>query len=95
MSKRRVGRLQHKVKVLPLETVSACELVFVQGVQEAGSVLSDKAVIVADSDSFSFPGTAIVFYKEGRKLRFEIDLKRIRTLKVIVSSELLKLARIK
>ncbi len=57
--------------------------------------LDEDTVIVADTSSIYFPGAAIMFYQENKKLRFEVDLERINTLNVDISSELLKLARIK
>ena len=95
VSSRRVGELQQKLEILPAETASGCELLFVS---EGGKKITrklDNTVIVADSASINFPGIAVVFYIEKSKLRFEIDLKKINSLNVVVSSELLKLASIK
>jgi hypothetical protein len=52
-------------------------------------------IVGINGDNISFPGAANIFYKECRKLRFEIDLEKINNLNVALSSELLKLARIK
>ncbi len=51
--------------------------------------------MVLSSDQISQQDAAIIFYIAERKLRFEIDLNNIKELNVMVSSELLKLARIK
>jgi hypothetical protein len=91
---RRVGKLQSKVTVTALSAASTCELLYIQGLKNPKIEQVDSAIIVADLDN-DFPGAAILFYTENRKLRFEIDLEKIKTLEVTVSSELLKLARIK
>ena len=54
-----------------------------------------EAIVVSDSVDTSLSVAAIAFYTEDRKLRFEVDLQKIRSLDVSVSSELLKLARIR
>jgi hypothetical protein len=92
---RRVGKLQQTLEILPADTASGCELLFVS--QEGNRITRqlDRTVIVADSATIDFPGIAVVFYIEKSKLRFEIDLKKINSLNVVVSSELLKLASIK
>ncbi|MDE0929805.1 MAG: YfiR family protein [Halioglobus sp.] len=55
----------------------------------------EGSVVVLSSDQVSQQDAAIIFYIAERKLRFEIDLNNIKELNVMVSSELLKLARIK
>ena len=99
---RRVGNLQHAVEVLQLEKATKCELIYVSRASKTTALklvgaqsLNDDTVIVADISSINFPGSAIIFYQEKRKLRFEVDLEKINTLNVNISSELLKLARIK
>jgi hypothetical protein len=99
---RRVGRLQHSVAVLQLKSARKCQLIYVRLANKATALrlvgaqnLDDNTVIVADTSSIYFPGAAIMFYQENNKLRFEVDLQRINTLNVDISSELLKLARIK
>ena len=99
---RRVGKLQHSVEVLQLKAARKCELIYVRDANKATALklvgaqsLGDNTVIVADASSIYFPGAAIMFYQENKKLRFEVDLERINALNVDISSELLKLARIK
>ena len=55
----------------------------------------EGSVVVLSSDQISQQDAAIIFYIDERKLRFEINLNNIKKLNVMVSSELLKLARIK
>ena len=51
--------------------------------------------MVLSSDQVSQKNAAIIFYVNDNKLRFEIVMNNIRKYGVTVSSELLKLARIK
>ena len=95
VSDRRVGRLQSKVSVIPYLNASNCKLLYIQGKQKFNLAQSKNTVIVADVDNSLSTETAIMFYTENRKLRFEINLEKIKQLQVKVSSELLKLARIK
>ncbi|MBT5911213.1 MAG: YfiR family protein [Rhodospirillaceae bacterium] len=99
---RRVGKLQHSVEVLQLNAARKCELIYVRDANKKTALklvgalgLDENTVIVADTSSIYFPGAAIMFYQENKKLRFEVDLKKINALNVDISSELLKLARIK
>lgn len=97
---RRFGKKQHEIKIVRWDRASGCELLYVTeikvtGIKNIGATEVDNVVIVADSEKMYFPNTAIVFYKEKGKLRFEMDLSHIKTLNVTFSSELLKLARIK
>ncbi|MGK0293648.1 MAG: hypothetical protein ACI9U1_002050 [Porticoccaceae bacterium] len=99
---RRVGKLQHSVEVLKLNLAKKCELIYVGYAYKKTALklvgdqsLDDNTVIVADTSSIYSPDAAIIFYQKNKKLRFEVDLKKINALNVDISSELLKLARIK
>jgi hypothetical protein len=99
---KRVGKLQHSVKVLQLNAAKKCELIYVRHANKKTALrvvgaqrLNNNTVIVTDIASIYFPPPSIVFYQENNKLRFEVDLKKINSLNVDISSELLKLARIK
>jgi hypothetical protein len=84
-----------RVQVVTIEQAKKCHLSYIHSeLSGTFSVLSDS-LMVADSKTVAQPGTAIIFFTEARKLRFEIDLQVIQTSDFIVSSELLKLARIK
>ena len=93
--KRKVGKLQQTVKALPLNTAAGCELIYVKNSGKEAFEHMSHTVIVTDSDEISFPNSAIVFFEQNEHLRFEINLKQIDAMQVTVSSELLKLARIK
>ena len=64
-------------------------------IQDENLKIIEGSVVVLSSDQMSQKDAAIIFYIDERKLRFEIDLNTIKKLNVMVSSELLKLARIK
>jgi hypothetical protein len=90
-----VKKHRPRVQVVTIEQAQLCHLSYIQSeLSQPFSVMADS-LIVADSKSVAQPGTAITFFTEGRKLRFEIDLQIIQGSDFIVSSELLKLARIK
>jgi hypothetical protein len=56
---------------------------------------AEGSVVVISSSKILQKNAAIIFYESDRKLRFEIDLDNIKKAGVTVSSELLKLAKIK
>lgn len=91
----RVGKLQRAVNALPLSTAKQCELVYTRQSGTANNEKLHHAVVVVDSAEVKFPATSIVFYEKNKKLRFEIDRDNISKTRVVVSSELMKLARIK
>ena len=99
---RRDGDSEKSVLVLQLNTARKCELIYVRHANKKTALklinaqsLGGSTVIVADTSSIYFPDASIIFYIENKKLRFEVNLKKINSLNVDISSELLKLARIK
>jgi hypothetical protein len=99
---RRDGDSEKSVLVLQLNTARKCELIYVRHANKKTALklinaqsLGGSTVIVADTSSIYFPDASIIFYIENEKVRFEVNLKKINSLNVDISSELLKLARIK
>jgi len=92
---RRVGRLRHPVEVSSLDSGKNCDLIFLQAAYEEIPVNPLEAIVVSDSADQLLSVAAIAFYTEDRKLRFEVDLQKIKSLDITISSELLKLARIR
>ena len=86
---------KNTVEVLFLDEARGCEVLYVRQSKKIASISLDHTVVVADSPSVAMPNAAIVFYQKNGKLRFEVDVTIISDLEVVVSSELLKLARIK
>ena len=92
---RRVGKSQRSVRVVSLDVAEACELVYLGKAENTLPDTIKNSVIVADATGGDFLGPDIIFYTSDKKLRFEIDLKRLNKKEVFVSSELLKLAKVK
>ena len=86
---------KNTVEVLSLDEARGCEVLYVRQSKKIASISLDHTVVVADSPSVAMPNAAMVFYQKNGKLRFEVDVTIISDLEVVVSSELLKLARIK
>lgn len=97
VSSRAVDKSQGEVKVLQLEQAFECDLLYVTSTQKNVNVNANlsNTVIIVDSNEVVFPEQSMAFYKEKGRLRFEIDLEKIKSLDITFSSELLKLARIK
>ena len=92
---KKMGALQKTVTALSLHSADGCELLYVKNSSTEHFKKMENTIIVTDSDKITFPDTAIVFYEKNQNLRFEIDLQQISATQVTVSSELLKLAKIK
>ena len=86
---------EYEVKSLTWDTLRGCDLMYVTSMKNVAPIDLDNVVIVVSSRETYFPGAAIVFYEDDKKLRFEIDLQYINSLEVNFSSELLKLAKIR
>jgi hypothetical protein len=78
-----------------LSEAKHCDYTYLHGPIQNENSKIEGSVVVLSSDQISQQDAAIIFYIDERKLRFEIDLNTIKKLNVMVSSELLKLARIK
>ena len=86
---------KRELQIHRLSEATHCDYTYLyQPVPEENSEI-EGSVMVLSSDQISQKDAAITFYIAERKLRFEIDLNNIKELNVMVSSELLKLARIK
>ena len=83
------------LEVLTSDTAKECEMLYVTGGQKSIPKLLAHTVIITDTTDVYSADQAISFYIDKGKLRFEIDLEKMNNLGVSVSSELLKLARIK
>lgn len=89
-----VGDLRQSVEVVSLERATDCDLIFVRQAEVLEDLIFPDAVVVADSCTSDCPQASIIFYIDSSRVRFEINLEKIRSLNVVVSSDLLKLARI-
>lgn len=84
-----------ELKIQRLSEANHCDYTYLhQPLAEEDLKINGNIVVLA-SDQISQQGAAITFFIADRKLRFEIDLDTLQKNQVTVSSELLKLARIK
>ena len=84
-----------ELQIYRLSEAKHCDYTYLHGPIQNENSKIEGSVVVLSSDQISQQDAAIIFYIAERKLRFEIDLNNIKELNVMVSSELLKLARIK
>ena len=92
---KRVGQQRREVQISDIESAEGCEIVYLDAeLPDSAPPLGD-AVIVAESSAIYPPGPDIAFFLLDNKLRFEIDIENINQKRISVSSELLKLARVK
>ena len=92
---RTVGAAKRGLEVVSVWEAQKCHLTYVH--QEPNKVIPRRgnSLWVLGSEQIKVPGAAIIFFQERGKLRFEVDRKVLQETQVSVSSELLKLARIK
>ena len=92
---RTVGQAKRVVNVIDGNDLGHCHIRYLTS--EAHTLLPDtqNTLVVSSDKGLNIPQTSIWFFREGSKLRFEIDLSKARNLNLSISSELLKLARIK
>lgn len=94
---RTIGKQQRKIEVHYSTAKSAdnnCHLSYIRNQSEALAQAGSKALKVGDSPALAEFGTAINFFYEGQRLRFEVLPGHLQQ-GVSVSSELMKLAQIK
>lgn len=92
---REVGPKKLKVEVRVLKDTVRCDMAWFE---RRGLPLPEnlQEVLIVTSDLAVFPGVAAIsFYEDKKRLRFEINMNEINSLKLTVRSELLKLARLK
>lgn len=86
---------KRKIVVRRLSNGVQCDLTYLHNPRKSVDPTIRYGLIVLDSAGIPENEAAIVFYISNRKLRFEIDVDRVAKEGVVVSSELLKLARIR
>lgn len=92
---RKVGEQHLRVEITHISVNSRCDLAYLSDTkQPVFEGLHQVPIISADRSIFQNVAT-FSFYEEGKRLRFEIDMQRLKALELEISSELLKLARIK
>ncbi|MCX2978846.1 YfiR family protein [Candidatus Marimicrobium litorale] len=92
---RRAKGSKPELKIQRLSEANHCDYTYLhQPLAEEDLKMKGNIVVLA-SDQISQQDAAITFFITNRKLRFEIDLDTMQKNQVTVSSELLKLAKIK
>lgn len=86
----------HKAQITLEHTLQAplCHMAYFQSSIEQPLAQLTRAVIVLESLELEQAHSAIRFFTQAQKVRFEFDVAQLAKLDVIASSELLKLARI-
>lgn len=92
---RKVGSSQRSLLILEGRNNQDCHLQYLSEDAHSITPFSSKTLVVASNESIKAPHAGIRFYLQGAKLRFEVDLEKTKQLDLILSSELLKLAKIK
>lgn len=92
---RKVGEQQLQVLVQPITPTTRCDLAFLSAPEQMVYDTLQEVLIVSSDISLFQNVAAFSFYEQGKRLRFEINMQRLNKLELEISSELLKLARIK
>ena len=92
---RKVGKHLQQVRVEDLHNASTCHMTFLNRSLPEPMPQTTDSLLVVGSEEIQHPLSAVTFYLDNRKLRFEFNMARVEKLDISISSELLKLARIK
>jgi hypothetical protein len=78
------------------DTLNSCHLVYISGKGSHDALLKtrNKAILtISDAPDFVDRGGMIGLVKDGRRIRFDVNLKRSKDSELQISSKLLQLAR--
>ncbi|MFT2092425.1 YfiR family protein [Paraglaciecola sp. 2405UD69-4] len=90
-----IGPQQKSIKSILLEEAVECDLVYLTAKYDDAYSKLSRAVVIQNSELVESRLSVFTFFKQNNRLRFEIDLQRAKQLKIDISSELLKLAKVK
>lgn len=90
-----VGVSKQRIEVLSVSHAQRCDLTYLHSTLTQPNPKVASSVTVLDSALVIYERPTITFYIDNRRLRFEINIQRTKELQVSVSSELLKLARVR
>ncbi|OGS91456.1 MAG: hypothetical protein A2Z95_09200 [Gallionellales bacterium GWA2_60_18] len=88
------------VPLAPGSSPKSCRVLFIAASERdnLGGILdsigNNPVLTVGDSDGYAERGVMVNFYLEGNKVRFEINREAATRAQLLISSQLLKLARI-
>lgn len=87
--------LNRLIQLEQVVSATNCEMTYLQSEVPPSLPQLSQSLLVVESQAVSQSHTAITFYTSQRKIRFSINIDVLAELNLHVSSELLKLARIK
>ena len=97
---KQVGDMQLTVRRLQRpDEMASCHMVFVSASEQprlAGILTrlqGEQILTISDIPGFVEQGGMIMFHMEGPKLRFSVNMKAVRSTKLVISGHLLRLAR--
>ncbi len=95
-----VGQARLRVKRVSDDQAAACQILFVASSERArldrvlDEVKGRPVLTVGDSPGFAERGAVLNFYLEQNKVRFEVNIDAARRTGLVISSRLLRLARV-
>jgi hypothetical protein len=92
---RTVGAEKLRLQLLALQNNTRCDVAYFEKAQESLPQNLQEVLIVAANTGIYPEVAAIAFYQDEKRLSFAVNMTEINRLELSVSSELLKLARIK
>lgn len=95
VAERRVGPQKREVQVKPLQKAKRCHIAYFHAPLMSPLPQLAGSLMVRSHAELTVSGHVITFFVTGSKLRFEVDLAQLRQRELTMSSEVLKLARIK
>jgi hypothetical protein len=84
-----------------ISDMTKCQMLFIGRTEKVriheilSAVAGSPVLTVGETEGFTEQGGAISFYRDGAKVRFEINLQAVRTSGLSINSQLLSLARLK
>ncbi len=94
------GRALQVRKPASLRSLGDCHVLFISSSERRrihtilNAVRGMDLLTVGDTEGYAQEGVMVNFYIEASKVKFEINLKSIRSSRITVSSQLLKLGRV-
>jgi len=102
IAKRRIRERQLRfIKDVQLQDVEQCHVLFIRESWQVrineifAKIENDPVLTVSDELGFLERGGMVIMQKEGKRLRLEVDLERVREHNIKISSRLLTLAKVK
>lgn len=94
---RKIANTQRQLtvqQVTQASELSGCNILYVKTQGSGALAKACDCIVIGDSPNYRQFDTAINFFREGSRVRFEVNVNKLKQLRVRLSSELLKLARV-